>query len=153
MGKELNNALSKGNVVVVAGACISKDMPANLPSWWEYNRNYKVYLSKKSIYYEKSFRRIICCLWDFRGKIFCLVQIISRSEQINVIHTTLQDFYKMQGWDVPECTYDVDHATSFRQIASEKIRTLLESPHIGKWACAGMCLSGGALQEVRREAF
>lgn len=33
----LDDAIREGKVVVVAGAGISKDAPANLPSWWEYN--------------------------------------------------------------------------------------------------------------------
>lgn len=34
---QFEEAFEKGNIVVVAGASISKDMPANLSSWWEYN--------------------------------------------------------------------------------------------------------------------
>ncbi len=60
--------------------------------------------------------------------------------QINVLHTTLQDFYNMQGWVVPDCSKAVKCTVPFRQIASEKIRALLEEPHIGKWACTGMCI-------------
>jgi len=34
---DFNEAVSKGKVIVVAGAGISKDPPSNLPSWWDYN--------------------------------------------------------------------------------------------------------------------
>lgn len=34
---KLQNAVDRGNVIVVAGAGISKDSPSDLPSWWEYN--------------------------------------------------------------------------------------------------------------------
>ncbi|MCD7882752.1 MAG: SIR2 family protein [Lachnospiraceae bacterium] len=35
---ELSEAIEKKKLVVVAGAGISKDTPANLPSWWDYNQ-------------------------------------------------------------------------------------------------------------------
>ena len=34
---KFEEALKKGKVVIVAGAGISKEPPANLPSWWDYN--------------------------------------------------------------------------------------------------------------------
>lgn len=37
VGEKFKTAFENGNIVIVAGAGISKDMPANLPSWWEYN--------------------------------------------------------------------------------------------------------------------
>lgn len=37
MNDKLKDSMNKGNVVIVAGAGISKDSPSDLPSWWEYN--------------------------------------------------------------------------------------------------------------------
>lgn len=37
VGEKFKTAFENGNIVIVAGAGISKDKPANLPSWWDYN--------------------------------------------------------------------------------------------------------------------
>jgi hypothetical protein len=34
----LKEAIRKKSLVIVAGSGISKDIPSNLPSWWEYNK-------------------------------------------------------------------------------------------------------------------
>jgi len=60
--------------------------------------------------------------------------------QINVLITTLQEFYKTQKWEIPEVVLCTKCKNSFREIATEKINKLLKSPHIGDWACVGMCL-------------
>jgi len=64
------------------------------------------------------------------------------SLDVNVIETTLLDFYKKNNWSI---TSTVDQrggeTDSFHKIAERTIIELLEASHIGEAACLGLCLN------------
>ena len=60
---------------------------------------------------------------------------------INVIETTLTDYYKKQGWVLPEVQKSINEdKTTFVERAKAEITNLLSKPYIGKFACVGMCI-------------
>ena len=61
---------------------------------------------------------------------------------INVIEKTLPEFYTEQGWLISDDTSHIEYSSknTFRKNAEIKILELLDSPHIGKWSCLGMCI-------------
>lgn len=66
---------------------------------------------------------------------------IIQEEKIEVIQIKLLDFYRKQKWDIPECSKESDIENyNFKSVARERIFKLLNEPHIGHWACLGMCI-------------
>ena len=64
------------------------------------------------------------------------------SLDVNVIETTLLDFYNKNNWSVTSAVDQrVGETDSFHKIAERAIIGLLESSHIGEAACLGLCLN------------
>ncbi len=61
---------------------------------------------------------------------------------VNVIETSLPDFYKKYNWPITSINFQrINETDSFRKIAERAIIELLESFHIGEAACLGLCIN------------
>ena len=67
---------------------------------------------------------------------------VLRETKATVLHSTLNDFYTNNGWQIPAMNINVEDSEEglFRKKAETMVRELLEQPHIGKVACLGMCI-------------